>query len=107
WRAPEAPLRVPPTEQKRIAAVARQARRLSGLIDSMLDVSKLTGGHLSLELVEIDVTALVREIAHRFAPDATDAACAMTLRLDNPVTGVIDATRLDQIVTNLIANALK
>ena len=98
---------VPPTEQKRIAAVARQARRLSGLIDSMLDVSKLTGGHLSLELAEVDITALVREIVHRFAPDAAAAACPLTLRLDQPIVGVLDATRLDQIMTNLIANALK
>jgi len=105
--ASETTLQVPPAEQKRIAAVARQARRLSGLIDSMLDVSKLTGGHLSLELAEFDVAALAREVAHRFAPDAAAAACAMTLRLDRPVLGVLDATRLDQIITNLIANALK
>ena len=77
-------MHVPPTEQKRIAAVARQARRLSGLIDSMLDVSKLTGGHLSLELAEVDVAALVREVAQRFAPDAAAAACPLTLRLDQP-----------------------
>jgi len=105
--APEMTMQVPPTEQKRIAAVARQARRLSGLIDSMLDVSKLTGGHLSLELVEFDVTALVREVAQRFAPDAAAAACPLTLHLDRPVPAVLDSTRLDQIVTNLIANALK
>jgi signal transduction histidine kinase len=100
-------MQVQPTEQKRIAAVARQARRLSGLIDSMLDVSKLTGGHLSLELAEFDIAALVRDVAQRFTPDAAAAACALTLRLDRPVMGVLDATRLDQIVTNLIANALK
>ena len=106
--APEMTMHVPPTEQKRIAAVARQARRLSGLIDSMLDVSKLTGGHLSLELAEVDVTALVREVAQRFAPDAAAAACPLTLRLDQP-----DAwpcwTRPASIrsSTNLIGNALK
>jgi signal transduction histidine kinase len=105
--APEKTMQVPPTEQKRIAAVARQARRLSGLIDSMLDVSKLTGGHLSLELAEVDVTALVREIVHRFAPDAAAAACPLTLRLDESIVAVLDATRLDQITTNLIGNALK
>ena len=105
--SPEATLPVPVTEQKRIAAVARQARRLSGLIDSMLDVSKLTGGHLSLELGDVDVAALVREVAQRFAPDATAAECKMTLKLDQPVHAVLDSNRLDQIVTNLIANALK
>jgi len=105
--APEASLQVPPSDQKRILAVARQARRLSGLIDSMLDVSKLTGGHLSLELGPVDVAALVREVVQRFTPDASAAACVLTLHLDTPVVGLLDATRLDQIVTNLIANALK
>jgi signal transduction histidine kinase len=105
--APEGPMQVPPTEQKRIAAVARQARRLSGLIDSMLDVSKLTGGHLSLELVDVNVSDLVREIAQRFTPDATAAACKMTLHIDQSVKAVLDASRLDQIVSNLIGNALK
>ena len=91
-----------------IAAVARQARRLSGLIDSMLDVSKLTGGHLSLELAEVDVAALVREVAQRFAPDAAAAACPLTLRLDQRRWRACwTRTRLDQIVTNLIGNALK
>jgi signal transduction histidine kinase len=105
--APEATLHVQPADQKRILAVARQARRLSGLIDSMLDVSKMTGGHLSLELAQVDVAGLVREVVHRFTPDASAASCTLTLRLDTPAVGLLDATRLDQIVTNLIANALK
>jgi len=105
--APEVTMQVPPIEQKRIAAVARQARRLSGLIDSMLDVSKLTGGHLSLELAELDVSALVREVTHRFAPDASAAECKLSLHLDHPVLAVLDGNRLDQIVSNLVGNALK
>ena len=87
--------------------MARQARRLSGLIDSMLDVSKLTGGHLSLELAELDVSALVREVTHRFAPDASAAECKLSLHLDQPVLAVLDGNRLDQIVSNLVGNALK
>ncbi|HTJ43041.1 MAG TPA: HAMP domain-containing sensor histidine kinase, partial [Kofleriaceae bacterium] len=105
--APEATLHVQPADQKRILAVARQARRLSGLIDSMLDVSKMTGGHLSLELAQVDVAGLVREVVHRFTPDASAASCTLTLRLDTPAVGLLDATRLDQIVTNLIANAIE
>ena len=97
----------PQGEQRRIAAVARQARRLSGLIDGMLDVSRFTGGHLSLELAQVDIAALTREVAQRFAPDAAAAACPLSLRFDAPLVALLDANRMDQIITNLIGNALK
>ncbi len=97
----------PQGEQRRIAAVARQARRLSGLIDGMLDVSRFTGGHLSLELAQVDITALTREVAQRFAPDAAAAACPLSLRFHAPLIALLDANRMDQIITNLIGNALK
>jgi signal transduction histidine kinase len=96
-----------PPEQRRFDAVARQARRLSSLIDGMLDVSRLTGGRLELELTELDLAALVRELAQRFAADASAAGCALTIRADGALRGVWDPARLDQIITNLIANALK
>ena len=96
-----------PPEQRRFDAVARQARRLSALIDGMLDVSRLTGGRLELELTELDLGALIRELAQRFAADAAAAGCTLTVQAPTPLRGVWDAARLDQIVTNLIANALK
>jgi signal transduction histidine kinase len=96
-----------PPEQRRFDAVARQARRLSSLIDGMLDVSRLTGGRLDLELTELDLAALVRELVQRFAADAAAADCVLTVRVDGPLRGVWDPARLDQIITNLIANALK
>jgi signal transduction histidine kinase len=93
--------------QRRYEAVARQARRLSALIDGMLDVSRLTGGRLELELEELDLAALLRELAQRFAADAAAAGCTLTVTAKSPLRGVWDPARLDQIVTNLIANALK
>jgi signal transduction histidine kinase len=93
--------------QRRYEAVGRQARRLSALIDGMLDVSRLTGGRLELELAEMDLGAQLHELAHRFAADAAAAGSTLTVHADSPLRGVWDPERLDQIVTNLIANALK
>jgi signal transduction histidine kinase len=93
--------------RSRFDAVARQARRLSALIDGMLDVSRLTGGRLELELTELDLAGLVRELVQRFAADALAAGCTLTVRTDAPLRGVWDPARLDQILTNLVANALK
>jgi signal transduction histidine kinase len=94
-------------ERQRIGSVARQASRLSGLIDGMLDMSRLTAGRLELNFDQVDLAALGREVAQRFAPDAAAASCAMKVSLPEPLVGLWDEARLDQIVTNLIANAVK
>lgn len=102
----KAAARLPP-ERRWAIAIARQARRLSGLIDGMLDVSRMTGGRLSLQLERVDVASLAKDVAQRFAPDAAAASCTLTIKLDRPLVGLYDPNRLDQIITNLIANALK
>jgi signal transduction histidine kinase len=96
-----------PSERQRLDAVARQARRMSALIDGMLDLSRLSGGWLELDLAETDLAALARDVAQRFAPDAAAASCTMTTRLEHPLVGMWDPARLDQIVTNLVGNAIK
>ena len=94
-------------ERQRIGSIARQASRLSGLIDGMLDMSRLTAGRLELNFERVDLAALAREVAQRFAPDAAAASCAMKIDLPEPLVGLWDEARLDQIATNLIANAVK
>ena len=94
-------------EQRRIAAVARQARRLSGLIDGMLDVSRFTrrasvaragaGGRR-----RAGARGVAAVLARR-----RGRACPLSLRLDTPLVALLDANRMDQIITNLIGNALK
>jgi signal transduction histidine kinase len=94
-------------DRQRIGSIARQASRLSGLIDGMLDMSRLTAGRLELNFDRVDLAALARDVAHRFAPDAAAASCKMTIDVPDPLVGLWDEARLDQIVTNLIANAVK
>ena len=70
-------------------------------------MSRLTAGRLELNFDRVDLAALAREVAQRFAPDAAAAACAMKIDLPEPLVGLWDEARLDQIATNLIANAVK
>jgi signal transduction histidine kinase len=97
----------PVSERIGIVGLGRQARRLSGLIDGMLDVTRLTAGRLELVFEKMDLAALVRDVAQRFTVDASAAKCTLRLDLPEPLIGTWDEARLDQIVTNLLGNAIK
>ena len=85
----------------------RQVERLSALIEDMLDISRLATGGLKLAPAPVDLAALVRDVAGRYAPQAERAGCALEVDAAAPVVGAWDARRVDQVVTNLLTNALK
>ncbi len=85
----------------------RQVKRLSELVNDLLDVSRISTGQLRLELEPVDLAALVREVAARFEPEAERVGCGLTVTTPSLVTGLWDKLRLDQVVSNLLSNALK
>jgi signal transduction histidine kinase len=85
----------------------RQVSRLSRLTDSLLDVSRIGAGKLELDWEDVDLSELVREVVSRFEPQAAKAGCLVTVSASRPVIGRWDRLRLDQVVTNLLSNALK
>jgi len=85
----------------------RQVARLSRLIDSLLDVSRIGAGKLELDREDVDLAEVVREVVGRFEPQATRSGSSVTVSAPGPVVGRWDRLRLDQVVTNLLTNALK
>jgi PAS domain S-box-containing protein len=85
----------------------RQVGRLDTLINELLDVSRITVGRLDLELSEFDATVLVREVVGRFQQELDWGGYQVTLDLGGPVVGRWDRLRLDQVVSNLLSNAMK
>jgi signal transduction histidine kinase/PAS domain-containing protein len=85
----------------------RNLARLTILVDQLLDVSRLGAGRLALELGEIDLAALVKDLVGRSTDELAGAGCALTLEAGESVVGRWDRTRLEQIVTNLLSNAMK
>ena len=91
-----------------IETISRNARVQARLIDDLLDVSRIISGKLRLEVREVDVARLVRDVVSIVRP----AADAKSLRLEaalDPEAGTIaaDPDRLQQILWNLLANAIK
>jgi signal transduction histidine kinase len=79
--------------------------RLSRLLDNLLDASRITAGRLALELRDdVDFAGVVRSVVDRSRELL--GGVSLTLRVE-PVIGRWDPLRLDQIVTNLLSNALK
>jgi PAS domain S-box-containing protein len=83
-----------------------QARRLTALVDRLLDVTRIGYGRLVLDIEEVCLADLVREVASRFDGDAADAS-PITVEAADSVVGQWDRVRLDEVVTNLVSNAIK
>jgi PAS domain S-box-containing protein len=92
---------------EKLARAEAQVKRLTGLVGELLDVSRIAAGRMDLEPDEVDLTALAREVADRFQDHATAAGCPITVSAEGAVVGRWDRSRLDQVLTNLLANALK
>ena len=92
---------------ERIDVALRQTHRLSKLVENLLDVSRIASGRMSLELEELDLAQVAREVAERFQEEAARAGCALELRLGEGARGVWDRSRVEQVATNLLSNAIK
>jgi signal transduction histidine kinase len=93
--------------QRRVESGVRQVDRLTKLVNSLLDLARLRAGKLELELERFDLCELLREIAGRFEETLAHARRQLRVATELPAFGRWDRSRLDQLVTNLIANAVK
>ncbi|GAP34422.1 PAS domain-containing sensor histidine kinase [Piscinibacter sakaiensis] len=93
---------------QQLQTVQTSARHLLALINDLLDVSKIEAGRLELALEEVDVGALVEEVASALRPQALGKGLALQLlRPDEAVVLRTDRRALRQIVFNLVGNAVK
>jgi PAS domain S-box-containing protein len=85
----------------------KQVARLIRLADELLDMSRISSGALHLSPEEMDLGLLVREVVERLEEGAGRAGCKLTLHASDGVIGFWDRLRLDQVLSNLLANAVK
>ncbi|MFP2925382.1 ATP-binding protein [Pyxidicoccus sp. 3LG] len=93
--------------KEKLARARRQTERLTVLTDELLDVARLSAGRLTLQREACDLSALVLDVVDRSAEAVARAECRLELLLAEDVKGQWDRTRLEQVVTNLLSNALK
>ena len=94
--------------QEAVLAIARSAKLQTRLIDDVLDVSRIVSGKLRLTVENIDTVRLLNAAIDAVRPAAVAKSITIAVEL-SPELGTItgDPTRLQQILWNLLANAMK
>ena len=92
---------------RRAEVIRRNVERLNRLIANLLDISRIGAGRLDLDLEDVDLADVVREVVARFEDELARARCDVRLDLPPTAVGRWDRLRLDQVVTNLVSNAVK
>jgi signal transduction histidine kinase len=93
--------------ETRLGKVRAHVARLELLIHELLDVSRISAGRLALSIEEFELEALVKEVVERFREQATRTGTPIQVSADEAVVGRWDRMRVDQVVTNIVSNALK
>ncbi|WP_437732784.1 ATP-binding protein [Sorangium sp. So ce1335] len=98
-----------PAEQvlAKLALADGQIERLTRLIDTLLDVARINSGQLELCLEDVDLCDVARDVAARLESEVHRAGCSLELELPERAIGRWDRLRIDQVITNLLMNAIK
>ncbi len=92
---------------ERLSLVRRQAQRLASLVETMLDVSLVAAGQLRLKLETVDLATLVADSVGRMREELARQGCLISLQSEASLLGCLDATRLGQLLQNLLSNAAR
>ncbi|MFL5355611.1 ATP-binding protein [Archangium sp.] len=93
--------------QRHVDVARRQVHKMTTLINALLDVSRLSQGKLKLELSDVDLGEVLGEVVAWFAPEAARLGSQLRMEGDTHVPGRWDRLRLEQVVTNLVSNAIR
>jgi PAS domain S-box-containing protein len=94
--------------QRAIQVLRRQAQHQARIVNELLDVSRITRGLIELRPEPLDIARLVREVAEDYRVALEQERIALQLDLpETPLWVRADPTRLAQVVSNLLSNALK
>jgi len=87
--------------------ISRHADHMGELIDDLTDLSSIETGAIALELRRVDACEVAREVAEQLRPLAEKRDVDVHIALPSPFRVTSDRRRLEQILTNLVSNAIK
>lgn len=90
-----------------LESFCRRLKKFIHLLERLMDMSRMSAGQVHLELEEVDLTEVVREVSAGFERELAAARSELRLELPARLVGVWDRMRVEQIVTNLLSNAIR
>jgi signal transduction histidine kinase/PAS domain-containing protein len=99
---------LPARANQPISQIRRNSHILLRLINDFLDFSKAEAGHLMIELEPVDLPVVMHDVAHALQPQIKERGLALEIQVASNLPRVFaDRERLAQVLTNLVANAVK
>lgn len=96
-----------PAIAKPIQAIFRNAQAQVKIIEDILDVSRVITGKFKIDPVPVDIVKVARDAAEVIRPSATAKSVRLELDVEDHCTIVADAERLQQVIWNLLSNAVR
>jgi signal transduction histidine kinase len=90
-----------------VARDGRQIQSMIRLIDDMLDVSRIRSGVLSIRPCDTELRDILQRLTSDLARQAADAGTHFELEAPEPVKGCWDEFRIEQVIINLLTNAMR
>lgn len=92
---------------RRLEVTRRQVDRLAALVTSLIDVSRVTSGRVELAKHPADLVEVLRSVTERFGEEALRSGSSLHFESPGPLWGDFDASRIDQVLSNLLSNAIR
>jgi K+-sensing histidine kinase KdpD len=95
----------PGTHHQFLVGIADESEKLESILDNLLDLSRMESGRLLLDKRPVDLRGLVRDVMVGMNPEL--AGRQVVDLGDEPLSGEVDAGRIEQVLRNLLSNAVK
>jgi signal transduction histidine kinase len=92
---------------RRLDITRRQVDRLAALVATLVDVSRITSGKVVLAKQLADLVEILRSVTERFGEEALRGGSSLHFARQPPIWGNFDVSRIDQVLSNLLANAIR
>jgi PAS domain S-box-containing protein len=96
-----------PEQKKQLGMVQDSARHLLGLINDVIDISKIEGGKIEADVSIFNLADVIRELKNTFGLAAQEQGLILNMEIPGPIAVTSDERRIKQIIMNLVSNAIK